>query len=125
MQQIAEFLHNLFQKGHLKVHTIKGYKSAIVATLKARGMSVGTKPHICRLISSFYMDRPVEINLVTYWELTIVLDAFTKLPFKPQDMSSVELKFLTFKTIFLLSSASGTRQGEIHALDWFLIRWPV
>ena len=58
----AEFLHNLIKKGDLKVRMIKGYKSAIVATLKARGMNVGTEPHICGIISSFYTDRPVEIN---------------------------------------------------------------
>ena len=70
VQQIAEFLHDLFKKGDLKVHMIEGYKSAITATLKARGMNVGTEPHICRLISSFYMDRlaGIKINLVPRWD---------------------------------------------------------
>ena len=117
IQQMAEFLHDLFQKGDLKLRTIERYKSAIAATLKARGVNVGTKPHIYRLISNFYTDRPVEINLVPSLDLTIVLDALTKLPFGLQDMASIELKFLTFKTVFLLSLASGARQGEIHALD--------
>ena len=45
-QQIAEFLHDLFIKGDLRVSTIEGYKLAIVATLKARAMNVGTGPHI-------------------------------------------------------------------------------
>ena len=81
VQQIAEFLHDLFKKGDLKVCTIEGYKLAIAATLKARGINVGTEPHICGIIISFYTERPVEINLVPYWDLTVVLDAFTKLPF--------------------------------------------
>ena len=38
-------------------------------------------------------------------------------------MASVELKFFTFKTVFLLSLASGARQGKIHTLDWSPIRW--
>ena len=49
LQQIAEFLHDLFIKGDLKVHTIEGYKLAIAATLKARGMNVSTEPHISGL----------------------------------------------------------------------------
>ena len=32
MQEVAEFLHDLFIKVDLKVHTNEGYKSAIVAT---------------------------------------------------------------------------------------------
>ena len=82
VQQIAKFLQDLFKKGELKVRMIEGYKLAIAATLKARGVNVGTEPHICRLISSFYTDRPVEINLVLLWDLTIVLDAFTKSTFR-------------------------------------------
>ena len=53
----------------LKVRMIEGYKSAIAATLKARGMNVGTDPSICGLINRFYR-----------WDLTLVLDAFTKSP---------------------------------------------
>ena len=111
-----QFLHDIFQHGKLKVD--EGYKLAIAATLK-RGMNVGAGPYTCRLI---YTDRPVEPNMVPRWDLTVVLDAFTKSPFEPYDMASVELKFLTFKIVVLLSLASGTRQGEIHALDQSLIR---
>ena len=32
-----------------------GYKSAIARTLKTRGAKVGTDPHLCGLINSFYM----------------------------------------------------------------------
>ena len=70
------------------------------------GVNVGTNPHICVLISSFYTDRSrlVEPNFVPHWDLTVVLNAFTKSPFEPRDMASVELKFLTlnFKTVFLV-----------------------
>ena len=37
--------------GDLKVYTIVGYKSAIVATLKGRGVNVGADPYICGLAS--------------------------------------------------------------------------
>ena len=38
-------------------------------------------------------------------------------------MSSIQLKHLTFKTVFFLSLASGARRGEIHALDVTRMRW--
>ena len=57
-------------------------------------------------VSSFYTDRLVEINLVPCWDLAMVLDAFTKSPFEPRDRASIDLKFLTFKMVFLLSLAS-------------------
>ena len=52
MQQIAQFLNNLFAKGDLKVHSMEEYKSAIAATLKTRGVNVGTDPYIFELVSS-------------------------------------------------------------------------
>ena len=38
-------------------------------------------------------------------------------------MASVDLSLLTYKTVFLLSLATGARRGEIHALDRSLLRW--
>ena len=64
MQQIADFLHGIYQQGKLKVRTIKGYKSAIVATLKARGMNIKADPYICGFITdSTWIDRQ---NLIWY-----------------------------------------------------------
>ena len=47
----------------------------------------------------------------------MVLDALTKWPFELHDAASVELKHLTFKTVFLLALALGARLGDIHALN--------
>ena len=82
---------------------IEGYKSAIAVTLKPGGTNVGSDPHLCRLINSFYMKRLVERNLSPHWDLSVVLGALTKPPFEPRNMASVELKFLTFKMVFPLS----------------------
>ena len=62
--------------GDLKVRTLEGYRSAIVGTLKAKAVNVGTDSYICGLVNSFYSDRPVEMNLVPSWDLTIVLNAY-------------------------------------------------
>ena len=77
VQQVAAFLHNLYQQCKLKVRTIKGYKLAIAATLNATGVNVGTDPHSCGIISSFYTDRPVEPNLVLRWDFAVVQGGFS------------------------------------------------
>ena len=75
-------------------------------SLKLRGRTVGTDPYLSDLITSFYMDRPVELNLVPQWNLSVVLEALPRHPFESKDMSPVHLKHLTYKTVFLLSLAS-------------------
>ena len=121
-QQIADFLLQLFNGGKLKVRTIEGYRDAISSSLKLRGRMVGTDPHLSGLIASFYTDRPVELNLIPQWDLLVILDALTKHPFHSKDMSSIQLKHLTYK-IVLLSLALGGRRGEIHALNITRMRW--
>ena len=81
------------------------------------------KSSISGLITNFYTDRPVELNLIPQWDLLVVVDALTKKTFESKDTSSVQLKHLTYKTVFLLSLASGARMGEIHALDISRTRW--
>ena len=123
VQQLADFLLSLFEEGKLKVSTIEGYKSAISATLKVTGVNFGTDPFLCGLVNSFYTDRPIERNLAPRWDLSVVLSALTKSPFEPRDMATIDLSLLTYKTVFLLSLATGARRGEIHALDRSLLRW--
>ena len=45
----------------------------------------------------------------------MVLEALKVFPFEPLD--SVGLKYLTFKTVFLLALASVKRVGDLHALS--------
>ena len=84
MQQIAEFLHDLFKKGDMKVRTIEGYISwPLLSLLRQEVWILILNPTFAGLlVLSFYTDRPVEINLVPHWDLTVVLDVFTKSPFE-------------------------------------------
>ena len=123
VQQISEFLLHLYKGGNLKVRTIEGYRAAISSSLKLSGVAVGTNSFLSDLIASFYIDRPIERNLIPQWDLSVVLDALTRHPFESRDMNSIQLKFLTLKTVFLLALASGARRGEIHALDVTRTRW--
>ena len=47
------------------------------------------------------------------WDLSLVLLALTKPPFEP--LRKASLKILTFKTVFLMTLASGRRRDEVHA----------
>lgn len=57
------------------------------------------------------------------WDIGFVLQALCKHPFEP--LGQVDLKFLTFKTLFLVAAASGRRVICLLALvvDEGHIRW--
>ena len=57
---------------------IEGYKSAIAASLMSRVKSVEKDPFLCGLINSFCTVRPVELNLVPHWDLSVLLNVLTK-----------------------------------------------
>ena len=65
-----------------------------------------------RLIASFTRDRPKRNSSIPPWDFSLVL-GLTKPPFEP--LSEAPLKWLTYKTVFLLALASGKRRSEIHA----------
>ena len=44
------------------------------------------------------------------------LKVFLKAPFEP--IQVVDLKYITWKTAFLALLATGSRRGEVHALDY-------
>ena len=68
---------------------------------------------IARLIASFHRDKPKSSRSISKWNLSLVLQRLTQPPFEPQEEAA--LKFLTWKTVFLLALASGKRRSEIHA----------
>lgn len=72
-------------------------------------------PIISELIKGFTLKRPVSRSLTPKWNLTCVLWSLTKSPFEP--LKSVDIKFVTFKAVFLLTFASARRRSEIHALS--------
>jgi hypothetical protein len=79
------------------------------------------------LLKNLERDTEKTRNSTPEWDLNIVLNALMKSPFEP--IHTAELKFVTFKTVFLLALATGKRRSELHALrhdfrhkeDWSLI----
>ena len=117
ISEIADFLVFLFRDKQLSVSTIKGYRAMLSHTLKfSRGAArPGSDSVISELIKSFALERPFSRSLTPKWDLAVVLQALTKPPFEPLDQA--ELKFLSWKTVFLLAFASAKRRSELHALS--------
>ena len=113
VQQVAEFLNYLFTVKNLKPATISGYRTAIADSLGSEGESISKSSELNRLIASFARDRPKPNSSIPTWDLSLVLLALTKGPFEP--LQDAPIKWLTYKTVFLLALASGKRRGEIHA----------
>jgi len=66
------------------------------------------------LINSFFLERPVSRNPTPKWDLAKVLKSLCTSPYEPLTMAP--LMYITWKTVFLLTLASGKRSGEIYAL---------
>ena len=111
--EIADFLNCLIKERNLKPSTIAGYRTAIADGLGVKGEQISKSLELNRLLASFYRDKPVANRSIPSWDLALVLHALTKQPFEP--LGKASLKLLTFKTVFLLTLASGKRRSEVHA----------
>ena len=113
LKAIVDFLLHLFQYKELQPVTIDGYRSAIADKLGNSTINVSKDENLTLLMDSFHRDRPKGRRGIPSWNLSLVLHQLTKAPFEPLKQAS--LKYLTFKTVFLLALGSGKRRSEIHA----------
>jgi hypothetical protein len=67
------------------------------------------------LLSGLSIERPKPTRTMPTWDLALVLRSLLSSPFEPIGKASI--KFLTFKTVFLLALATGARVSEINAID--------
>ena len=123
---IADFLDYLFVIVELAVSTIRGYRSALSSALKfSSDLDVGGSLYLNNMIVDFLHKRPPRSSVVPRWDLTLVLWTLMEPPFEPLAGSSAcALKFLTWKTAFLLLLASGVRRGELHAIKFKGVFYP-
>ena len=103
----------LYQDLNRRPSSIDGYRTAIVDTLGPVGHHISQSSDLHRLLSSFHRDCPKSSRNLPKWNLYVVLNELTKVPFEP--MKDTNLKHLTLKTAFLLTLASSKRHSEIHA----------
>ena len=105
---VADFLTDLFERNPpLAVSTIRGYHSAISATVP-HGPSLTNSRELGALMRSFGNDRPVAHVFYPQWSLRIVLNILMKPPLEP--IAKCSLENLTLKTVFLVVLASGHRR---------------
>ena len=113
VKSIADFLMYLFEDRKLQPSTVDGYRSAIADKLGNSTLNISKDENLTRLLDSFHRDRPKGRRGIPSWNLSLVLHQLTKAPFEP--IKEASLKYLTFKTVFLLALGSGKRRSEIHA----------
>ena len=111
ISDICNFFWYLFNVLNRCPSTIKGYRTAIADTLGNTKQNISNNVDIARLIASFYTDKPN--RNIPKWNLSVVLHTLSQPPFEPQEQA--DLKFLTWKVVFLLALASGKRHSETHA----------
>lgn len=112
---VLRFLQTLIDSGK-SVNTIKVYIAAIShCHVSVDGANIGKHPLVSQFLKGAKRLRPGRIMRSPAWDLSIVLQSLAKAPFEP--LEQADLKFLTWKTVFLLAICSAKRVGELHALS--------
>lgn len=75
----------------------------------------GADPILSSLLRAFDIERPRAPKMVPQWNLALVLQAFLEEPFEP--LETCLMKFLTWKTAFLVALAAARRVSCLHALS--------
>ena len=76
---------------------------------------VGQHPYIIRLLKGVFNSRPPIRKLVPEWDLPIVLNMLKNPPFEP--LKLISLKYLTWKTVFLVAITTFRRCSDIQSLS--------
>ncbi len=103
-------------KRRLSPSTLKVYVAAIAAHHDAvDGKSLGKHDLVIRFLRGARRLNPPRPHLVPSWDLPSVLSALRGAPFEP--LQSVELKFLSLKTVLLSALATVKRVGDLQAFS--------
>ncbi len=112
---MLSFLQERLER-RLSPSTLKVYVAAIAAHHDAvDGRSLGKHDLIVRFLKGARRMNPSRSPLVPSWDLSIVLAGLQRGPFEPLD--SVELKFLSLKTVLLTALTSIKRVGDLQAFS--------
>ncbi len=112
---VLSFLQDGLERG-LSPSTLKVYVAAIAAHHDAvDGKSLGKHDLVIRFLRGARRLNPPRPHLVPSWDLPSVLSALRGAPFEP--LQSVELKFLSLKTVLLSALATVKRVGDLQAFS--------
>ena len=91
---------------------ILGYRFMLAAVFKFKLPEISTSPVLQELVRSFKVEVPVR---PPPWDLQVVLRLLRSSTFEP--LSSLSLRSLTKKVLFLVSLATAKRVSELQALS--------
>ncbi len=112
---VLSFLQDGLER-RLSPSTLKVYVAAIAAHHDAvDGKSLGKHDLVIRFLRGARRLNPPRPHLVPSWDLPSVLSALRGAPFEP--LQSVELKFLSLKTVLLSALATVKRVGDLQAFS--------
>jgi hypothetical protein len=104
------------QKIGRAVSTIMVHKSATVKTLyQITGLSLNESGTLAVFIKNMKRDIPRDRLSFPKWELCVVLKGLRERPFEP--LETVDIKYLSYKTVFLITLVSAARVSELSALS--------
>ena len=113
---LVDFLVHLRRDKGLVVSAVKGYRSALNFVFALKGMGLADSREISMLIRSFSKSARSEELRSPAWDVAIVLQSLMRASYEP--LRSKDERFLSLKTLFLLTLASAKRVGELHALSY-------
>ena len=122
VNNILEYLLHLKDSLKLVPGTILGHRTAIVTTLEQSGGGKFRDNILLKQFAKGIVSSAPPKSTLPPWDLSLVLNALRKAPFEP--LGSCDLKYLTFKTVFLLTFASAARRSEVHAFSKDFTRSP-
>ena len=115
LPKIADFLFWLQRSCQLSVSSIMGYRSMLSAVFKSVLPEISSSPVLHDLLRSFQVEAPIREVRPPSWDLTTVLTYLRSSSFEP--LTTISLRDLTHKTLFLISLATAKRVRELQALS--------
>ena len=112
--KIADFLFWLRRSRRLSVSSVMGYRSMLSAVFISVLPEIATSPVLRDLRRSFQAEAPIREVRPPSWDLN-VFSFLRSSSFEP--LTTISLRDLTRKTLFLLSLAPAKRVSEIQALS--------
>ena len=113
LPKIADFLFWLRRSRRLSISSIMGYRSMLY--FKSVLPEISTSPVLHDLLRSFQAEALIREVHPPSWDLNVVVIFLRSSSFEP--LTTISLRDLTRKTLFLLSLATAKRVGEIQALS--------
>ena len=113
--RLSDFFTFLKEEKKIQVSSIRSYFSVVRQTIEAVTDKEISRGEINDMLKGMEKQFPHQKLIFPTWDLSLVLRRLRAPPFEP--LKVCEEKFLTFKTVFLVTLASAARRSEIHALS--------